>query len=364
VRVTLASEPAYPGRENEDFAAATPRAVVLLNGAGSPAGVDPGCVHGVAWYSRDLGARLLARVTAADGVPLADCLAEAIAETAALHAHTCDLVAGGPAATVVAIRVTGSHLDYLVLADSTVVLDRFGEVQAITDDREARAGVPHRAPMDATANRTPEHDQALRDYTRAIRRHRNTPEGFWVTAGEPHPAYQAIVGRAPLASLRAVALLSDRASRRSTDSVCSIGPGLSKCSPAPVPRPSFAAPAQRRPATRTFAGGLAARPTTTPPLPCAPGSTLRTDTESAGWYALSTTARPVSTPATTAAPALRISAPAAVAETDPYLCHPGSSGPIATRVSVFQRARQRWLAIGCRTSARSRPRPLPRRPRS
>lgn len=35
MRLTLATEPAYPDRPNEDFIGATPDAVVLLDGAGT-----------------------------------------------------------------------------------------------------------------------------------------------------------------------------------------------------------------------------------------------------------------------------------------------------------------------------------------
>ncbi len=63
MRVTLASQPAEPGRENEDFAAAAPGAAVLLDGAGV-AGAETGCTHGVAWFSATLGGLLLSTITA------------------------------------------------------------------------------------------------------------------------------------------------------------------------------------------------------------------------------------------------------------------------------------------------------------
>jgi hypothetical protein len=55
MRLTLATEPAYPDRPNEDFIGATPDAVVLLDGAGTPADLESGCSHGVAWYSHTSG---------------------------------------------------------------------------------------------------------------------------------------------------------------------------------------------------------------------------------------------------------------------------------------------------------------------
>ena len=58
--VTLASDPGTPGWPNEDFSAVAPGAAVLLDGATTfPRGADTGCIHGVAWYARTLGATLL-----------------------------------------------------------------------------------------------------------------------------------------------------------------------------------------------------------------------------------------------------------------------------------------------------------------
>lgn len=68
MRVLLASEPGVAERPNEDFAAAVPGAVVLLDGAGYLPDSATGCVHGVAWYARTLGGLLAAGTC--DGHPL------------------------------------------------------------------------------------------------------------------------------------------------------------------------------------------------------------------------------------------------------------------------------------------------------
>ena len=60
MRVLLASEPGAAERPNEDFAAAIPGAVVLLDGAGYVPDSATGCMHGVAWYPRTLGGLLAA----------------------------------------------------------------------------------------------------------------------------------------------------------------------------------------------------------------------------------------------------------------------------------------------------------------
>jgi hypothetical protein len=144
MRVSWATDQGSPQRRNEDFVAAAPGAVVVLDGCGLPLGTDLGCVHGTAWFARSLGTRLLARLV--DGLdtgpqagppvgppegahrpgrrPLVARLAGAIADVAASHRETCDLRhPATPAATVLAVRVRGDLVDYLVLADSTLLLD-------------------------------------------------------------------------------------------------------------------------------------------------------------------------------------------------------------------------------------------------
>jgi hypothetical protein len=134
MRVLLASEPGRAGRDNEDFAAALPGAVVLLDGAGyvPPSGI--GCVHGIAWYARTLGG-LLAAGAADDRVPLPELLAQGIEQVSRMHGGACDL--GHPAtpgATVLVARQRGDTLEYLVLCDSVLLLcPRRGKPRAITD---------------------------------------------------------------------------------------------------------------------------------------------------------------------------------------------------------------------------------------
>src|SRR5579864_4791448 len=120
----MATSAGHPGRVNEDFVGAVPGAVVLLDGAGIP-GTESICRHGAAWYARRLGGALLARLSRDDGRDLTAMLGEAIDETAADHRGTCDITnPSSPQATVVMARFQGSVLDYLLLADCFLVLDR------------------------------------------------------------------------------------------------------------------------------------------------------------------------------------------------------------------------------------------------
>lgn len=211
--VSLATDAARPDRDNEDFAAASANVAVLLDGAGTPGGAESGCVHGVAWFARQLGAQLLAEASD-DERSLPECLRNAICHTRNLHAKTCDLDhPGTPSSTVIAVRL-GTEVEYLVLADSVLLFDVVdGDPIMLTDDREAQVGRAHRSEMDALPSGSPEHDLALKEYVETLRKYRNAADGFWVAAADASAADHALTGSESRDTLRAVALLSDGASR-------------------------------------------------------------------------------------------------------------------------------------------------------
>ncbi|AXI78514.1 protein phosphatase 2C domain-containing protein [Peterkaempfera bronchialis] len=215
MHVELAGEPQQPGRQSEDFAAATPEALVLLDGSSSPAGLESGCRHGTAWYVRRLGVHLLARLTDRADRTAAQCLADAIAETAALHGARCDLShPNTPAAMVVAARQRGAALEYAVLGDSLLVLDREdGEPRVVGDNQPFPAGEALRRQVWATAPGSPERAALHMQYALAVRAVRNSGRGPWVAAALPRAAEHAETGTVPLTGLRGVAALSDGASR-------------------------------------------------------------------------------------------------------------------------------------------------------
>ncbi|MFF5257636.1 integrase [Actinomadura viridis] len=206
MRVSWATDQGSPLRPNEDFVAAAPGAVVVLDGCGLPLGTDLGCVHGTAWYARSLGMRLLSRLV--DGLggvpqaappvgppegahrpgerPLVARLAGAIADVAASHRATCDLRRPTtPAATVLAARVRGDLVDYLVLADSTLLLDGPGGVREITG-------------------------------------------GPYYAAADPAAAEHAINGTVPLREVRDAFLLTDGATRLADRFGLTDWPGLAR----------------------------------------------------------------------------------------------------------------------------------------
>src|SRR3954453_10810097 len=95
---------AAPGRPNEDAVVTTPGLAVVVDGAGVPFG---GCIHGVAWYSRQLAAQTVAALVSDERRPLTDGLAQGIAAVADLHRSSCDLSSPNtPCAAVGILRVT------------------------------------------------------------------------------------------------------------------------------------------------------------------------------------------------------------------------------------------------------------------
>ncbi|MER5196435.1 integrase [Streptomyces sp. NPDC002755] len=214
MRVTLASLPAEPGQENEDFAAAAPGAAVLLDGAGV-AGAETGCTHGVAWFSATLGGLLLSTITAHPARPLADCLADTITTVRSLHEDSCDLTyRASPTSTVVAVRAGAKALEYLVLGDSSLLLtDKADEIVVVTDRRLDEVGKRLRGRVDALPTGSPEHAVALAEYREALTGFRNRPGGFWIAGPEPQAAHESLTGSVPLESLASVTLLSDGAAR-------------------------------------------------------------------------------------------------------------------------------------------------------
>jgi hypothetical protein len=211
--LSFATEAGGPGRENEDFVGAVPDAVVVLDGAGGPAGMRTGCVHTVAWYTRMLGSTLLGML-AADDRPLPEVLAAGIETVSALHSSTCDLAhPGSPSATVLLLRRAAGALHWLVLADSVLVLDTYAEPVVVCDDRLAGVTQGLRTRLDSLPTGSPEHERERHTFVEALLRHRNRDGGYWVASADPLAAGQALTGSLPDGAVRAAALLSDGASR-------------------------------------------------------------------------------------------------------------------------------------------------------
>ncbi|MEV4199182.1 hypothetical protein [Micromonospora globbae] len=211
VRVTMASAAGRAGRANEDFTGATPTAAVLVDGAGGFAGAGSVCRHGVAWYAHRLGGRLLGLLSLAPDRGLPALLAEAIAEVTDDHRDTCDVGDPiSPSAAVAALRVSGGHVEYLVLGDAVLVLDRTDDAPlVVSDPREVLISRSYEAVLATVVEGGDEYHRILRD----LRAHRNRPGGFWVAKDDPRAADEAISGRCPTSELGGAVLLSNGASR-------------------------------------------------------------------------------------------------------------------------------------------------------
>lgn len=213
MRIDAATVPSRTDRPNEDFFLVSPEVAVVIDGAGLPPDLESGCRHGVAWFARRAGSRLFAAASAPERAGLAECLRQALIEVAGEHAD-CDLAhPHTPSATVVATRIEADRLEYLVLCDSTLVLEYDDRVEAITDDRLERLIKLHSADVDVHPAGTPEHAEAFKAFVGKIRHSRNRPGGFWVASAQPDAADEAITGTVDLAALRGAALLTDGATR-------------------------------------------------------------------------------------------------------------------------------------------------------
>jgi hypothetical protein len=154
MQVSWATEAGSPRRPNEDFGAAAPGAVVLLDGVSLDAHIETGCGHGRPWFVRRLGTRLLGAL--GEDWPIGEALSVAIKGVVAAHGGKCDLRHPcTPASTVVALRLRGPVVEYLVMSDSTLLLDVDGTISAVTEDFGAVAAASPEVAARATVGSVP-----------------------------------------------------------------------------------------------------------------------------------------------------------------------------------------------------------------
>jgi hypothetical protein len=208
MQVSVASEPIRLDSPNLDWVGATDRVAIVLDGLTE--GAETGCVHGTAWYVHELGSRLLAHAGSLAEKTLAASLSGAITEVAALHAATCDLThPGSPCSTVTMIRQRGQLTDYLVLADSPLVLDTGHTPTVIIDESEKVFS----AQLESTARGGSADD--LANLINDQQQYRNTAAGYWVAQVDPAAAGYALTGTVD--SARGALLASDGAALLVTD---------------------------------------------------------------------------------------------------------------------------------------------------
>ncbi|MEU8519293.1 hypothetical protein [Streptomyces sp. NBC_01216] len=202
MRTEVVTLPGSPGRPNEDWAGtALPvvgggGAVVVLDGVTPPAD-GGGCAHGVPWFTARLGGALTELCASRPDVTLIGILSLAIRLTADAHRETCDLShARTPQATVALARWGAAGVEHLVLSDAALLLEApDGAVRPVLDGRLGR--VP------PEILRSPE----------ATDRLRNQEGGFFTAAADPAVAERAVSGTTPRSGVRALAALTDGATR-------------------------------------------------------------------------------------------------------------------------------------------------------
>ena len=95
------------------------------------------------------------------------------------------------------VRALEQRADYLALADAVLLLDTADGRKVISDERVSQLAGKERE----AANQVPT-GSALKlrrraQLTRALRRARNRPGGYWVAAADPQAASQAVTGTLP-----------------------------------------------------------------------------------------------------------------------------------------------------------------------
>jgi hypothetical protein len=223
MRVETATEPGTAGRPNEDFvgvvlpAAGRGGVLVLLDGV-TPHPDGTGCEHGVPWFVARLGGALIELSASRRDMALSDCLAGAIERTARAHDGRCDLShPNTPQSTVVAARWDDERVDHLVLSDSALLVEHPTDgVRAVLDDRLGRLPEPVpalRAQLRGLPRGSAERAAAMARYRPAVEALRNAEGGFFTAAADPAVAGRAVAGAEPRADVRALAALTDGATR-------------------------------------------------------------------------------------------------------------------------------------------------------
>lgn len=209
LRILAATAAGDPSTPNEDRVDVRGNLVLVMDGLTTR--TDTGCVHGVPWYVERLAAGILANSDAA----LRVALSQGIQRVSDLHRVTCDLSSPGtPSAAIAALRTSGDRTEYLVLGDTTIVIDSKEQGLVVVSDRRIRTSAAverhdaNQYPIGSTLKR-----EAMVRMKRAELGERNTPGGYWVAAADPAVVDQSVVGTIPTADVTRAAVVTDGVSR-------------------------------------------------------------------------------------------------------------------------------------------------------
>lgn len=212
MRTKYATRAGSTTKANEDWVSVTQDNIIVLDGVTEPRVPERKCRHTVTWFTANFGTDLAHQ--AYKDQSLRDALRTAIQRTNDKHRQTCNLYADGlPAATVAMVRKFGEEIEYLVLSNTTVVLDTLHGLKVISDDRVNHVEPITRALATAGLIGTPKHTETIAAMTGEQLAYRNRAGGYWVADSNTEAAKQAYVGRISADIVKRIAVFTDGASR-------------------------------------------------------------------------------------------------------------------------------------------------------
>ena len=220
---------AAPGKtHSEDLIQTAGSAAWLLDGASAHDDANTCNDHDASWFVCQLSHALTAQLSRPPDHDLRDVLAAAIGHVSTVHTQLCPQVPAGhgPSATAVIVRRRKQALEYLILGDSTLLVQtRDGEVHHHSDKRlstiapDVRHSIRQGLHDGCGYNHAAHHDR-LRALHAAERSMRNRDGGYWIASDDPRAANHSLTGHYNLANTAAgahrVALLSDGIERAIT----------------------------------------------------------------------------------------------------------------------------------------------------
>lgn len=219
---------AAPGKAtNEDVVDAEGPAAWLLDAAGASDDPEACTEHDASWYANQLSAAIRDGLAISLNRVLASVLADAIAAVTQTHHRLCPQVprGHGPSATVAIVHRHDDQLHYLVLGDSTLLVEtNDGTLHHHNDRRLGNVAIELRAEIleSIRAGRGYEghYRTKLADLRVQERAVRNTQSGFWIASDNPEAASHALTGTYPIndepAAARRLGLVSDGLGRAVT----------------------------------------------------------------------------------------------------------------------------------------------------
>jgi Protein phosphatase 2C len=212
---------------SDDLVQATDSAAWLFDGASAHDDTDACTDHDASWFVCELSQALATQLGQLADRDLTDILAAAISQVSNLHTQLCPHVPSGhgPSATAVIVRRNTQNLEYLVLGDSTLLVQTSdGEIHHHSDKRlsaiapHLRTSI-HQGLQEGCGYEHPAHRERLQILHAEERAMRNRDDGYWIASDDPRAALHSLTGHYGLdspAGARRIVLLSDGIERAIT----------------------------------------------------------------------------------------------------------------------------------------------------